>query len=366
MILTEIRKKSEMTANTGFHLQKLLIEEPCFIPCTYEESLEEIIFSYEIEGLHPLSQLKGEEKKYQYQFLINFCRLQRVMKGYKIALISDNIYYDDNYLPYIKNRDLYPDKGTVDPEGFLLQYKIFVGGILSKKYSVEQLQESGLEVLEQESGFTDFYKAESVEGLLQALKDRKTALLKKEKETTVRVDKTAYIVKSVMAVLASVLLLAAAGIHIYGFFYIIPRQQCVIEANEAYIRLDYVSCIDSMEDIKPQDMNISTKYILAVSYAKCESLKKEEMDTIISRLSLLSNEKELEYWIHIGRMEYTTAQEKAQALSDDKLLVYAYMKELNQLESDTNINGEEKQERISTLQNKIIQLGDKYTPEEGK
>ncbi|MCM1467665.1 MAG: hypothetical protein NC086_05905 [Alistipes sp.] len=366
MILTESRKKSEMIAKTGFHLEKLLIEEPCFISCTYEESLEEITFSYEIDGLYPLSQLKSEEKKYQYQFLINFCRLQRVEKGYKIALVPDNIYYDDNYLPYIKNRDLYPVGQDADPENFLLQYKIFAGGILSKKYSVEQLQESGLEVLEREPGFVDFYEAQSVEDLLQVLKDRKVALLKKEKETTVRVDKTAYIVKSVMAVMASVFLLAAVGAFIYGFFYVIPRQQCVIKANEAYIRLDYVSCIDSMEDIGSQDMDISTKYILAVSYAKCESLKKEEMDTIISRLSLLSNEKELEYWIHIGRMEYTEAQEKAQALSDDKLLVYAYMKELNQLESDTNINGEEKQERISTLQNKIIQLGDKYTPEEGK
>lgn len=365
MILTEIRKKSEMTANTGFHLEKLLIKEPCFIPCTYEENLEEITFSYEIDGLHPLSQLKSEEKKYQYQFLINFVKLQQLQKGYKVEFTINNIYYDDNYMPYVKNRDLYP-AGRGAEEDFLLQYKIFVGGILSKKYNIEQLQESGLEVLEQESGFKDFYETESVEALLQVLKNKKAAQLKKEKETTVRVDKTAYLVKSVMAVTASVFLLAAAGMLIYAFFYVIPRQQCVIEANEAYIRLDYVSCIDSMEEIKPQDMDISTKYILAVSYAKCESLKKEEMDTIVSRLSLLSNEKELEYWIHTGRMEYTTAQEKAQALSDDKLLVYAYMKELNQLESDTNINGEEKQERISTLQNKIIQLGDKYTPEEGK
>lgn len=366
MILTEIRKKSSMTANTGLHLKKLLVKEPCFIPCTYEEHLEEVTFFYEIEGLHPLTQLKSEEKKYQYQFLINFCRLQQVEKGYKIDFTLDNIYYDDNYLPYIKNRDLYPNAGCIIKENFLLQYKIFVGGILSKKYNVEELQESGLEVLKQEPGFADFYEAESVEALLQVLKDRKAALLKREKETTVRVSKSDYIVKSVLAITASVFLLIAAGILGYGYFYVIPRQQSIIKANEAYIRLDYVSCIDSMEEIEPEDMDVSTKYILAVSYAKCESLKKEEMDGIISKLSLLSNEKELEYWIYVGRMEYVTAQERAQALSDDRLLVYAYMKELNQLESDTSLNGEEKQERISTLQDKIIELGEKYTPEEEK
>lgn len=136
--------------------------------------------------------------------------------------------------------------------------------------------------------------------------------------------------------------------------------------NGTYIQLDYVTCIDSMEKISPEDMDISTKYILAVSYAKCESLKKEEMESIISKLSLMSNPKELEYWIYLGRMEYATAQELAQALSDDQLLVYAYMKELDRLESDTSMNGEEKQERIKTLQDKIIQLGEKYTPEEEK
>lgn len=366
MILTETRKKSEMTANTGFDLDKLTAREPCFIPCTYEEGLEEVTFFYEIEGLYPLSQLKKEEKKYQYQFLINFSRLRQTEKGYRIILTTDNIYYDDNYLPYIKNRDLYPTADYTEEEDFLMQYKIFAGGILSKKYGVEELQESGLTVLKDEPAFADFYEAESVEALVQVLKEKKAALLKKEKETTVRTDKMSYLVKSVLAITASVLLAAAAGVLGYGFFYVIPRQECVICANEAYIQMDYVTCIDSLETIEPEEMDVSTKYILAVSYARCESLKKEEMEGIISKLSLMSNQKELEYWIHIGRMEYQAAQEKAQALSNDQLLIYAYMKELDQLESDTSLDGEEKQERISTLQDKIIQLGDKYTPEEEK
>ena len=87
----------------------------------------------------------------------------------------DNTYYDDNYLPYIKNRDLYSTSSTDAEEDFLLQYKVFVGGILSKKYSVEELQESGLEVLKQEPAFMDFYEADSVEALVQVLKERKAA-----------------------------------------------------------------------------------------------------------------------------------------------------------------------------------------------
>ena len=366
MMLTEIRKKSGMVANTGFDLDKLLVKEPCFIPCTYEEGIEEITFCYEAEGLHPLTQIKNEERKYQYQFLINFYRLNELRKGYSLMLAMDNIYYDDNYLPYIKNRDLYSESGCMTEDEFLLQYKMFVGGILSKKYSIEELQESGLEALKQEAAFIDFYEADSLEMLQQVLKDRKAAVIKKENDTTVRVNKKGYMTKSILAVTATGLLTVAIGVLCYGFFYLIPQQKSVIKANQAYIQLDYVNCIDSMERISPEVMDAPTKYILAVSYAKCESLKKEEMENIVSKLSLMSNQKELEYWIYLGRMEYATAEELAQALSDDQLLVYAYMKELDRLESDTSMNGEEKQERISTLQDKIIQLGEKYTPEEEK
>ena len=140
-------------------------------------------------------------------------------------------------------------------------------------------------------------------------------------------------------------------------------QKHVIEANEAYISNDYVACIDSLKDVGISSMDVSTKYILAVSYAKSENLKRDEIAGIISRLSLYSNEKELEYWISLGRGDMSTAEDLAKALSDDQLLVYGYMKELNWLESDMSISGEEKQQRMSELQNSIKELGEKYTTE---
>ena len=47
----------------------------------------------------------------------------------------------------------------------------------------------------------------------------------------------------------------------------------------------------------------------------------------------------------------------------EKLNTYGYMKELNWLESDMSISGEEKQQRMSELQNSIKELGEKYTTE---
>ena len=148
-----------------------------------------------------------------------------------------------------------------------------------------------------------------------------------------------------------------------GFFFI-PYQKSIIAANEAYIQKDYVACIDSMKEINVENMNINTKYILAFSYAKSESLEKDEIEMLTSKLSINSNEKELEYWIYLGRLEMEKAESLAQSLSDDKLLIYAYLKELNQLQNDTSMEGAEKQSRITKLEEDIQSLGDKYAPKE--
>ena len=107
-------------------------------------------------------------------------------------------------------------------------------------------------------------------------------------------------------------------------------------------------------------MDQNTKYILAVSYANSESFRKEEIQTIVSKLGPGSNEKELNYWIYLGRLDIERAEDIALALSDDKLLIYAYMKESDLLESNTDITGTEKKERLDKLEQEITRLGKKY------
>lgn len=76
-----------------------------------------------------------------------------------------------------------------------------------------------------------------------------------------------------------------------------------------------------------------------------------------------TNDRELEYWIHLGRMEVKEAENMAMQLSDDELLLYAYMKEKDQVESDTDLGGEEKESRLEEIQSKIDSLAEKYNTE---
>jgi len=363
-IIVESIKKSTLGAKGHFDYEKLVYTMPCFLPCTYEEGLEEVVFTYDITGMKPASELKQEEKEVQYQFLINFHIMESLLETYKISLTEENLYYDENFLPYIKHRDLY-NKGEGKEDGmFLVIYKIFIGGILSKKYGLKTLQESGLKLLKQEAAFKEFYEAATVGELTDALRRRKNEYQQRIQSTTVRVKKRTHQVKTIVSIGASILFAAAAVYLGYVSVKVMPFQDKVIEAYQGYTANDYVKCIDSMKEIQPAQMDTSTKYILAIAYAKSESLKKDEMEDIIEKLSLSSNEKELEYWIHLGRLEAQEAQSLAKALSNDKLLIYAYMRELNYLESSTTIEGEEKESRISQLEQNIKSLGEKYSTDE--
>ena len=357
-------KKSSINAKEKFDYEKLIYPREGFIPCTYKETLEEVIFEYEMEGLYKINALKKESKDRQYQCIINIVKVKELMLAYKIQLSEENLYYDENYLPYIGERDIYAKGEEANEEDFLLLYKSFIGGILGKRYSIRQLQESGIEVLKKERFFEEFYKAETIEDLVNILRERKDAYLKRQKKTTIRVSKTRSRFQVAAALLSSVLLIGSVVLLWEQLINVKPVHEMLIEANEAYIARDYVRCIDTLKEMEVEEMKVSTKYILATSYARGENLRREEIDEIISKLSLVSNERELEYWIHLGKMDMEKAEDLARALSDDKLLMYAYMKELNYLESNTSISGAEKSSRISTLESAIKSLGDKYAPVE--
>lgn len=359
--LQEIRKKSEMSCKTTFDLGKLAAPIPSFLPVVYEEHLEEIAFTYDVRRMKPAGELIRESREKQYQFLINFERLEEVFENYRIPLTMDNLYYDENQMPMIKHRDLYGQGERADREEYLFLYKSFIGGILGKRFSVEQIQESGLEILRKERFFQEYAKAGEGSELAEILRAQKSLYEEEQKRSRVQVSRAGNRVRTVLAVAAPVLLAVCLGALLFESRYVIPFQESVIAASQAYISADYVGCIDSLKDVEPEAMDTSTKYILAVSYARSESLKREEIADIISKLSLYSSERELEYWISLGRMDMERAEDLAQSMSDDRLLLYAYMKELNQLESDTSMPGEEKRARMDTLEGNIKSLGEKYT-----
>lgn len=360
----EVIKKSSLAAEDSFDYQKITANVQGLIPCSFKESLEEVTFIYDLTDLTSLKEIEREIQEKQRQFLVNFVKLYDVFMQYRIEINEENIFYDDNMIPFVKARDLYGREKKADEKEFLYAYKCVAGGLLSRKYQINQVLESGLEILHREKSLNRIVQAENVQELVEVLKNVRDHFLKNKKEKMKEVSKKKYSFWKITAIVMLVTGITTGALSIYYGGFIIPREKALVMANERFIARDYVGCIDSIKQIETEEMDIHTKYILATAYASTESFKQEEISNITSRLSINSNEKELEYWISLGRLDVRQAENLALALSDDKLLIYAYMKEIDLLENDSNMDGEEKKARLDTLNNEIKSLGEKYKTEE--
>lgn len=359
-ILERQMKKSELKANSRIAYQYIMENRKGLLPCQITEEREELLFSFDLENMHPLSELRTEDLEYKYRFLQNFMELRKTWDNYVIPMQEENIFYDSNFMPHFAVRDVKTDESEED---FFEEYCYLAAGILNKKYTYTKVKESGMEILRRDKEAAFVLTCGSLEELYSSIKEKAEALHEINKNQKMRVDKAKY--KTRNRVLASVIGVLVVLLIITGYQTIVvgPRNKAVINASRAYTVENYVDCIDYLKKVKPEQMDTYTKYILAVSYARSEALEKEELTNVLSSLSIYSNEIELEYWIAIGRSDFARAENVAKALSDDKLLVYAYMKELNCLEGNVTMDGEEKQSRMNELSNNITEIGKKYTEE---
>lgn len=362
--IRETIKKSSLAAEDTFDYLKMTADVQGLIPCTFEETLEEVTFIYDVTGMKALKEIEQETEESKRQFLINFVGLYEVYRQYHIVINERNIFYDENMLPYVKERDLYGRNGKADEGAFLYAYQCIAGGILSKKYKINQVLDSGLEILKKDKSMRSLINASNLQELTVVLRAQRDSFVSNKKKKIREVSKTKYLVWKVLAVIMLIVGIVSGCLSVYYGGFVVPEQKALVMANQRFITKDYVGCIDSIKNMDIEEMDIDTKYILAVSYASTESFKQDEIANIVSRLSVNSNEKELEYWISLGRLDVVQAENLALSLSDDKLLIYAYMKEIDLLENDNSMDGEEKKSRLDTLNNEIKSLGEKYTTEE--
>lgn len=358
-ILEKRMKKSDLKAAGIFDFEYLTRNVQGLLSCKLYEDGEDVIWKFDIEDMHPLSELKTEEPEYQYRFLQNFKKLQETWQNYELPMEEDNIYYDSNFMPYLALRDI--KSAEASEAAFFEEYQYLAAGVLSKKYSYTQVRESGMEILRKDKGASFVLTCESLEELYIQIKEKAEDLYEMNKFKKIRLDKKGYRLRTRILAGAFVLLSVLLIYTGYQAFVVLPRDKAVIRASRAFTVQNYVDCIDDLKKIEPEQMDTYTKYILAVSYARSEALEKEELTNVLDKLSIYSNEIELEYWIAIGRSDFDRAENVAKALSDDKLLIYAYMKELNYLEGNVTMDGEEKQSRMNELSNAITEIGKKYT-----
>lgn len=362
--LEEVLKKSEIYIKTENDFEELRKPGEQFLDCCMEEEKETVIFRYDIEGKKPFSMLREEKKIDRLRALLEVAKLAEEYEYYRFTISPENLYYDRNFRIYVKRREAYEPGVSGELEDLAEQYRALTAHVLQKKYDFNDYYLGGSDLYKKNSNLKELVvigDCESMgEWLEAAYETEREAVFSKR----VEVNKAWYQM-NVWYMAVTIAIIVAAGIYIvYAAGELLPRKNAMLEAQNSFLDGKYVQVIDDLEDIDMKYMDRYLKYILAVSYVKGESLTPEQKENVLETITVDGEEKLKDYWIYLGRLNTTEAENIAMQRSDDELLLYAYMTEKAILEKNSEISGEEKAEQLDALTKKIEELAKQYETEE--
>lgn len=359
----EIRvQRADMEAKTIYDFKRLEHGTVAMLPMTIEEEKETLLLCIDMEGMHSITEVQKMEKLQKLELILQVAELEKDYMRFEFQLSPENLYYDRLNRVKIKFRDITTGLYEERKEQFLKLYQALIGYIMDGSRPYEDYLSGGKELLKDQKEVVTLLSAETLEEEISLLQTLYENYKKEETILKIKVDKKKYKKMNIYGIVSSVLLVVLFGAVVYGYFWHIPRQDKIVEANDAYLQKDYIRVIDSLKDFEIGQMERAQKYILATAYIQGESVDSfstKDKEVILSKINYQSNEGIFDYWIHLGRMEVKEAENLALQMSDDQLLLYAYLQELSRIEEDQEMSGEEKSSKKQDLMKKVEELADK-------
>ena len=360
-ILTETIKKSALNAHTVFDYKKLLYPRTRFLKMSWTENKEDLKVEYNISRLKPVTEIRGEEPTMVLAILLSVEELKKEASELKFSLAPENLYYNVTGQAFVKQRDIYKEGTKLREKEFVDSYKALIGYAMQKQYSFEDYLKGGMQLLQKNKMLAPLGEMTTVEEIIDYLDKQRNDLVEKNAKTKKTVEKSKFSGMKITMNISLVLLVLSVICMGYTFLKVLPYQKAVMEADNAYIENNFVEIIESLEKVKVGDMDKHQKFILANAYIRGENLSQEQKNNLLANMTVRENEKKLDYWIYLGRMETEDAENIAMQQSDDQLLLYAYLKEKNKVEMDPELSGAEKTAALSALEEKIQPLKEKYS-----
>lgn len=358
--ISEQVKKSQLNVKNEFEYKKLTKKCEHFLDCSYAEEKESLTIDYWVGFEKPFVELANEKKELMVKTLIDAAKLIEDAQEYKFSINPDNLFYDIHGRVYVKARDIYADEETFSAEEFLKNYKALVGCTVNKKYKYEDYVHGGYDLLKEDAVLKKVLEADTIERISNILHTELEKNNQYLQRKYIKVDRKKYLKQRISLAVFVVAFLITVGFAGYYYMWERPYQKAVVAANEAYLVSDYISTVDAMKSVKVERMNVYQKYILAISCIRCESLSEDNMKNVLKAVNINSDERIMDYWIYLNRLNTKKAEDIAMQLSNDQLLMYAYLQEKAIVQKDEKLSGEEKTSRLKELDDKLKPLNDEY------
>ncbi|MCL2595228.1 MAG: hypothetical protein FWD83_06880 [Promicromonosporaceae bacterium] len=337
-------------AARGLRREFLVFPAAGLCPCTLVAGEGEVTFRFDISGL-AAARVRGLSRADRLRFLVAVAELEPLAADFEFSLELGNLMVDVAGRPRVLLRDVASaDSGA----GFPDKYLALCGMVLGKGSYADYL-----------SGSRDLFRHDALLaelrelGSVTAIRDRLVTAWARssERERAVKtlVSKRRLRTLQVLVPLLVVVLGAAA------VFAVIYRERAessdrVVQAAQGYIGGDFVAVQQALAGVPVSELSFEARHLLARSYVATQPIGAMEREWVLASLTRMAEGELFDYWIHMGRLEFSYALEIAARFGETSLMLYVYQVEQAFVEADMTLSHGERTARIDELGRAIVEL----------
>ncbi|HEL2049956.1 TPA: type VII secretion protein EssB [Streptococcus suis] len=345
-------KRSDVATQELSDLLLLDLHHPQFLQQEMTVDEDTVHFTYHLDAFgQTFEDMKEKEVSEKLRLSLNVLELKQALKlPITFFVHPSSVFITKDGRAKIAYRAI-PEKmvpQTLDAVDLLKQLKSYILALFTE-HDFMDLYNGALDVVPVPEFLDTIRKAEdmdSLEGLLQGYFQDK---LEEEKATLTRVSRS----KHRLYRYATIWLSALAGLLVLPLIYLVfmhnPFKEKMLDADTAFIKVDYPGVISELERVEVSSLPYTQKYTLAYAYIQGFDLSNEQRSVILNNVTLKSDEQYLDYWIEIGRGNSQEALDLAKRLDDSDLILYALYQQMEQVRENTTLSGEERETTLDEL-----------------
>ncbi|MCR1233090.1 type VII secretion protein EssB [Streptococcus suis] len=345
-------KRSDVATQELSDLLLLDLHHPQFLQQEMTVDEDTVHFTYHLDAFgQTFEDMKEKEVSEKLRLSLNVLELKQALKlPITFFVHPSSVFITKDGRAKIAYRAI-PEKmvpQTLDAADLLKQLKSYILALFTE-HDFMDLYNGALDVVPVPEFLDTIRKAEdmdSLEGLLQGYFQDK---LEEEKATLTRVSRS----KHRLYRYATIWLSALAGLLVLPLIYLVfmhnPFKEKMLDADTAFIKVDYPGVISELERVEVSSLPYTQKYTLAYAYIQGFDLSNEQRSVILNNVTLKSDEQYLDYWIEIGRGNSQEALDLAKRLDDSDLILYALYQQMEQVRENTTLSGEERETTLDEL-----------------
>ena len=346
-------RRSDVATQDLRELLILDLHHPLFLEQTMDADEDGLTFTYQLEP-HSLSyeEVKSRPISERIRLALNVFALEAALElPVTFLLHPSNLMITKDAQAKIAYRGV---PGIMTPEAltaedFLRQAKCFAATLFADVDFME-LYNGSLELETLPDFLVELREAEDQTAAVAVLEKAYLDKTKEEKATLIQVSSRWHRVFKLASIWLSVAVVLLIIPLIYLIFLQNPFKEKLLQADTAFIKVDYSGVITELEGIAPSSLPTTQKYELAYSYIQGLEFSSDQKKVILNNVSLKSDELYLIYWIQIGRNTFEDALDTAKRINDNDLILYALAQEIKQVREDDKLSGKDRESKLRSLE----------------